>query len=155
MYSYLFLSLLISLTSSSSHHPSLSHPQPGHATPSGHALAVTAWDGSYGLFLVGQAPRPLSSDVALGFDPCAAAFVHGAVLLGGSDQRVSVFTAEGRYLRTLSTHEDWVWSIAVAEDQDSYAVGTNVRYIITIIPQLPQKNFFLFFLFSSPRTASC
>lgn len=107
--------------------PLISHPpQPQSGAYTGYPLAVTAWDGTYSLHLIGPSPRALVPDVKLDFDACAVLCVGDGVLIGGTDQRVSLFTMEGRFLKTLSRHLDWVWCLQASSDGSQFVVCTNV-----------------------------
>ncbi|KAI9343877.1 WD40-repeat-containing domain protein [Zopfochytrium polystomum] len=86
-------------------------------------LAVTDWSQRLSFFhLNGQ---QVGKDRNLGFDPnCVSFFSTGDyVVLGGSDKKVTLWTAEGVKLGAICERESWVWTCKVKPRQNHIAVG--------------------------------
>ncbi|KAJ3215015.1 hypothetical protein HDU67_000968 [Dinochytrium kinnereticum] len=88
-------------------------------------LAVTDWSQRLSFFQLSG--RQVGKDRHLGFDPtCVSFFSSGDfVALGGSDHKVTLWTAEGIRLGPICERESWVWCCKVKPRQNYVAVGCN------------------------------
>ena len=88
-------------------------------------LAVGCWDQTLSFYQISGAQ--IKKDRKIGFDPCCLQYCGDGeyLIIGGSDQKTSLWTKEGIRLKTLSEHKDWVWSIAARPNHNDVAIGTN------------------------------
>ncbi|KAJ3071027.1 hypothetical protein HDU98_005913 [Podochytrium sp. JEL0797] len=88
-------------------------------------LAVTDWNQKLAFFQLNG--RQVGKERSLGFDPtCVSFFSSGDfAVVGGSDQKVTLWTAEGIKLGVVCEKESWVWCCKVKPKQNYVAVGCN------------------------------
>ncbi|KAJ3255478.1 hypothetical protein HDU77_003673 [Chytriomyces hyalinus] len=88
-------------------------------------LAVTDWNQKLAFFHLNG--RQVGKERSLGYDPSAVSFFSGGdyAVVGGSDQKVTLWTSEGIKLGLVCERESWVWSCKVKPKQNCVAVGCN------------------------------
>ncbi|RKO92638.1 WD40-repeat-containing domain protein [Blyttiomyces helicus] len=86
-------------------------------------LAVADWNQKLSFFQLSG--RQIGKDRNLGFDPCSVSyFTNGEyVVVGGSDRKVTLWTAEGIKLGLVCERDHWVWCCKVRPRQNYIAVG--------------------------------
>jgi len=75
-------------------------------------LAVACWDETLSFYtLSGQ---PVGREQKLDFYPCALSWYEDGeyLAMGGSDRKLSLYSKEGTFLKTICERDDWVWSTA-------------------------------------------
>ncbi|KAJ3136146.1 hypothetical protein HK100_002072 [Physocladia obscura] len=88
-------------------------------------LAVTDWNQKLAFFQLNG--RQVGKERTLGYDPTGVSFFSSGdfVVIGGSDQKVTLWTAEGIKLGVVCERESWVWCCKVKPKQNYVAVGCN------------------------------
>ncbi|KAI9332491.1 WD40-repeat-containing domain protein [Obelidium mucronatum] len=88
-------------------------------------LAITDWNQKLAFFQING--RQVGKERTLGYDPsCVSFFSSGDfAVVGGSDQKVTLWTAEGIKLGVVCEKESWVWCCKVKPKQNYVAVGCN------------------------------
>lgn len=91
----------------------------------GELLAIGSWDQKLAFYrLTGQIQ---GKERDLGFDPCSLSYYANGeyIVIGGTDKKVSMYTRDGTFLKTIVEREDWVWAVAARPKQKYLAVGSN------------------------------
>ncbi|KAG4084721.1 WD40-repeat-containing domain protein [Neocallimastix lanati (nom. inval.)] len=88
-------------------------------------LAVTDWSRKLSFFQLNG--RQVGRDRILDYDPCSIDYFSngGYVVIGGSDNKVSLWTTDGINIGTLCERNSWVWCCKVRPNQNYVAVGCN------------------------------
>ncbi|KAJ3351285.1 hypothetical protein HDU83_009012 [Entophlyctis luteolus] len=88
-------------------------------------LAVTDWNQKLAFFHING--RQVGKERSLGYDPtCVSFFSSGDyVVVGGSDHKATLWTAEGIKLGLVCESDSWVWCCKVKPSQNYVAVGCN------------------------------
>ncbi|KAJ3025722.1 UNVERIFIED_CONTAM: hypothetical protein HDU68_006772 [Siphonaria sp. JEL0065] len=88
-------------------------------------LAMTDWNQKLAFFQING--RQVGKERTLGYDPsCVSFFSSGDfAVVGGSDQKVTLWTAEGIKLGVVCEKDSWVWCCKVKPKQNYVAVGCN------------------------------
>ncbi|KAJ3276500.1 hypothetical protein HK104_003648, partial [Borealophlyctis nickersoniae] len=86
-------------------------------------LAVADWNQRLSFFQVSG--RQVGKDRVLGYDPCCVSYFSSGeyIVMGGSDRKVTLWTAEGIRLGTVCDRDNWVWCCQVRPRQNYIAVG--------------------------------
>ncbi|KAJ3139735.1 hypothetical protein HK101_003620, partial [Irineochytrium annulatum] len=86
-------------------------------------LAVTDWSQRLSFFQLSG--RQVGKDRHLNYDPTSVSFFTSGdfVALGGSDRKVTLWTAEGVRLGIICERESWIWCCKVKPKQNYVAVG--------------------------------
>eukprot|EP00927_Polykrikos_kofoidii_P071466 TRINITY_DN6772_c0_g1_i1.p1 TRINITY_DN6772_c0_g1~~TRINITY_DN6772_c0_g1_i1.p1 ORF type:complete len:1294 (+),score=238.21 TRINITY_DN6772_c0_g1_i1:115-3996(+) len=100
------------------------NPVPTKTDPTD-VLVVGCWDQTLSFYKVSG--QEYVRDHRLEFDPCALDFFSTGdyFVLGGSGQKVQLWSREGIYLGDLGEREDWIWSVSVRPRQNNVVVGCN------------------------------
>ena len=88
-------------------------------------LAVTDWTQKLGFYqLTGQ---QVGKDRILGYDPCTVSYFSNGdyLVMGGSDKKLTLWTADGIRLGPICERDSWTWSAKVRPKQNYIAVGCN------------------------------
>ena len=90
-------------------------------------LAVGCWDKTLSFW--GTDGSQQGKDRRLDFDPCTLNFMGPSgeyIVLGGSDQKVTLWTREGFKLKELGKgYNGWVWTAVPRPKKNEIAVGSN------------------------------
>ncbi|KAI8615618.1 hypothetical protein BC830DRAFT_282435 [Chytriomyces sp. MP71] len=88
-------------------------------------LAITDWNQKLSFFHLNG--RQVGKERTLGYDPtCVSFFSSGDfAVVGGSDHKVTLWTAEGIKLGIICERDSWVWCCKVKPRQNYVAVGCN------------------------------
>eukprot|EP01013_Petalomonas_cantuscygni_P002133 TRINITY_DN12163_c0_g1_i1.p1 TRINITY_DN12163_c0_g1~~TRINITY_DN12163_c0_g1_i1.p1 ORF type:complete len:1301 (+),score=344.82 TRINITY_DN12163_c0_g1_i1:249-4151(+) len=91
-------------------------------------LALGCWDQTLTFHLLNGKQL---CERRLDFDPCTISFFSNGeyLIVGGSDQRVTLWTKNGVKLATLAQERDWVWCAAQRPKANYIAVGTHGGHI--------------------------
>ncbi|KAJ3091116.1 hypothetical protein HK102_001633 [Quaeritorhiza haematococci] len=86
-------------------------------------LAVTDWNQKLSFFQLNG--RQVGKDRNLGFDPCSVSYFSSGeyVVIGGSDRKVTLWTAEGIRIGPICDREHWVWCCKVKPRHNYVVVG--------------------------------
>ncbi|KAI8805829.1 WD40-repeat-containing domain protein [Cladochytrium replicatum] len=86
-------------------------------------LAVADWGQRLSFFQLNG--RQVGKDRVLGFDPCDINYFSNGeyVAIGGSDKKVTLWTAEGIKIGPICERDSWVWCCKVKPRQNYVAVG--------------------------------
>ncbi|KAJ3038043.1 hypothetical protein HK097_003308, partial [Rhizophlyctis rosea] len=88
-------------------------------------LAVTDWTQKLGFYqLTGQ---QVGKDRVLGYDPCTVSYFSNGdyLVMGGSDKKLTLWTADGIRLGPICERDSWIWSAKVRPKHNYIAVGCN------------------------------
>ncbi len=80
----------------------------------GDLLAVGAWDQTLSFYQTnGVQDQHNYPDRQLDFDPCSLSFFtkENFLLVGGSNNKVGLYTKQGIFLREVAERKDWIWAV--------------------------------------------
>ncbi|RXM91957.1 Intraflagellar transport protein 122-like [Acipenser ruthenus] len=86
-------------------------------------LAVADWGQKLSFYQLSG--KQIGKDRPLNYDPCCVSYFSKGeyVVMGGSDNQVSLYTKDGVRLGTIGEQNSWVWSCKVKPDSSYVVVG--------------------------------
>ncbi|KAK1161520.1 hypothetical protein AOXY_G19089 [Acipenser oxyrinchus oxyrinchus] len=86
-------------------------------------LAVADWGQKLSFYQLSG--KQIGKDRPLNYDPCCVSYFSKGeyVVMGGSDNHVSLYTKDGVRLGTIGEQNSWVWSCKVKPDSSYVVVG--------------------------------
>ena len=94
-------------------------------------LCVGCWDQSLSFYdLQGNQTR---KTIELEYDPCSISYYDNGkyILVGGSDNSVSLHGRDGKFLYKICEKSDWIWAISSMPNEQVLALGTNDGVVST------------------------
>ena len=87
-------------------------------------LAVGCWDQTLSFYMLDGQQK---GSKKLGYDPCTLGFFSNGeyLVIGGSNKKAELMTAEGVFLHTIAEQDSWVWTAPPRPNHNYVAVGSD------------------------------
>ena len=88
-------------------------------------LAVGCWDQTLSFYDING--QQMNKDRLLQYDPCSISYYGDGeyILIGGANRKVSLYTRDGVFLRTVTERDDWVWAVRARPKHKQLVIGCN------------------------------
>ena len=88
-------------------------------------LAVGCWDQTLSFYDING--QQMNKDRLLQYDPCSISYYGDGeyILISGANRKVSLYTRDGVFLRTVTERDDWIWAVRARPKHKQLVIGCN------------------------------
>lgn len=103
----------------------------GGASQDSDLLVVGCWDKTLSLYRINNSAHRIQGERPLRFYPCGLSIANlggnrtNYMIIGGSNQKVNIYSRDGLRLAELTSKNSWIWSCACHGESDRVVVGSD------------------------------